>query len=114
MTRQALLVGVNDYHRISDLRGCINDVTNMRSILKTYLGFSNDEIRVLVDQRATKENILFRLKKMVAGAKSGDFMVFHFSGHGSQIRDRDHDELKDHMDELICPYDMNWGQRLYY
>ncbi|MGK7898545.1 MAG: caspase family protein [Xenococcus sp. (in: cyanobacteria)] len=45
---------------------------------------------------------------MVAGAKSGDFLVFHFSGHGSQIRDRDGDELKDHMDELICPYDMNW------
>lgn len=34
--------------------------------------------------------------------------MFHFSGHGSQILDRDRDELKDHMDELICPWDMNW------
>lgn len=108
MTKQALLVGINDYQGISDLRGCINDVTNMRNILKTYLGFSNKDIRVLVDKRATKENILYRLEKMVDGAKAGDFLVFHFSGHGSQIRDRDNDELKDHMDELICPYDMNW------
>lgn len=109
MARKALLVGVNDYHGISDLRGCVNDVTNMRSILKTYLGFTNSDIRVLLDSRATKANIITRLNQMVASAKSGDFLVFHFSGHGSQIRDRDEqDELVDRMDELICPYDMNW------
>ena len=108
MARKALLVGVNDYRQISDLRGCVNDVTNMRSILKTYMGFKNRDIRVLVDCRATKKNILSRLKWMVDQAKSGDFLVFHFSGHGSQIRDRDGDELRDRMDELICPWDMNW------
>jgi len=108
MAKKALLVGINDYQGISDLRGCLNDVTNMRHILKTYLGFKNKDIRVLVDNRATKANIIYRLEKMVATAKTRDFLVFHFSGHGSQIRDRDGDELKDHMDELICPYDMNW------
>jgi hypothetical protein len=108
MAKKALLVGINDYQGISDLRGCINDVTNMRNILKTYLGFQNRDIRVLVDRRAKKANIIYRLKKMVSNAKTGDFLVFHFSGHGSQIRDRDGDELRDNMDELICPYDMNW------
>lgn len=108
MTKKALLVGINDYQGISDLRGCLNDVTNMRNILKTYLGFTNRDIRILVDKRATKTNIIYRLEKMVATAKTRDFLVFHFSGHGSQIRDRDGDELKDNMDELICPYDMNW------
>lgn len=108
MAKKALLVGINDYQGISDLRGCINDVTNMRDILKTYLRFTNRDIRVLVDNRATKANIIARLEYMVRKAKTGDFLVFHFSGHGSQIRDRDGDELKDHMDELICPYDMNW------
>ena len=108
MAKRALLVGVNDYQGISDLRGCINDVTNMRNILKTYLGFKNEDIRVLVDRRASKANILHRLRLMVDEAKAGDFLVFHFSGHGSQIRDRDGDELRDQMDELICPWDMNW------
>ena len=106
--KRALLVGINDYKSINDLQGCINDVTNMRHILKTYFGFTNNDIRVLTDERATKKNILYRLEKMVKGAKSGDILVFHFSGHGSQIRDRDNDELNDHMDELICPYNMNW------
>ena len=108
MEKKALLVGINDYQGISDLRGCINDVTNIRDILKTYLGFTNKDIRILVDKRATKANIIYRLEKMVAKAKTRDFLVFHFSGHGSQIRDRDGDELEDQMDELICPYDMNW------
>jgi len=105
---QALLVGINDYGGVGDLRGCLNDVTNLRNVLKTYYGFTNEKIRVLTDGRATRDNILFRLGKMVKEAQPGDFLVFHFSGHGSQIRDRDQDELRDHMDELICPYDIDW------
>lgn len=108
MRKKALLVGINDYWGINDLRGCINDVTNVRNVLKTFFGFTNNDIRVLVDKRATRENILSRLQKMIAESEPGDTLVFHFSGHGSQIRDREKDELNDHMDELICPYDMNW------
>jgi metacaspase-1 len=108
MKKQALLVGINNYKNINGLQGCINDVTNVRSVLKTFLGFTNNDIRLLTDDRATKKNILARLEKMVSAAKEGDFIIFHYSGHGSQIRDRSNDELNDHMDELICPYDMNW------
>jgi hypothetical protein len=108
MKKQALLVGINDYQGVNDLQGCINDVTNVRSVLKTFFGFDNSEIRVLTDSRATKKNILSRFDKMVNTASNGDYLIFHFSGHGSQIRDREGDELADHMDEIICPYDMNW------
>jgi hypothetical protein len=108
MARRALLVGINDYRGISDLRGCRNDVLNIRSILKDYLGFTNNDIRAVVDDRATKAGILHRLEYMVDVAQPGDFMVFHFSGHGTQIRDRDGDELEDHLDELLCPWDMSW------
>ena len=108
MKKQALLVGINDYKGVNDLQGCINDVTNVRSILKTFFGLSNSDIRVLTNSRATKDNILTRLDTMVKRAENGDYLIFHFSGHGSQIRDREGDELSDHMDELICPYDMDW------
>lgn len=108
MAKKALLVGINDYRGVNDLKGCLNDVTNLRHILKTYFGFTNEDIRVLTNDRASKKNILYRLNWMVDKAKPRDFLVFHFSGHGSQIRDRDGDELRDHMDELICPWDMNW------
>ena len=110
MAKKALLVGINDYKSISDLKGCVNDVTNMRSILKSYFNFSNTNVRVLLDSRATKQGILDRLQWLTSGAKTGDFLFFHYSGHGSQIRDRGlKDELSDNMDELICPYDMDWN-----
>ncbi|HVN57559.1 MAG TPA: caspase family protein [Bacteroidales bacterium] len=108
MKKHALLVGINNYRDINGLMGCINDVTNVRNILKTFFGFANDDIRVLTDDRATKANIISRLEKMVEAARKGDHLIFQFSGHGSQIRDRDGDELSDHLDELICPWDMNW------
>jgi len=109
MSRKALLVGINRY-RIpgSDLNGCVNDVTNVRDILLKYFGFTVEGIRLLVDQRATKRAIMERLGWLVKGARSGDRLLFHFSGHGSQVRDRDGDELRDHMDEILCPHDMDW------
>jgi hypothetical protein len=108
MDRKALLVGINDYKGVGDLRGCVNDVLDMHFSLRSLFNFQTRDIRVLTDSRATKANIIHRLKWLVDKAKSGDFLVFHFSGHGSQIRDRDGDEPVDHLDELICPYDMNW------
>jgi len=109
MGNKALLVGVNQYNLPgADLQGCVNDVTNIRDILIKYLGFKVKEIRVLVDSRATKKGILSRLEWLVKDVKTGDRLLFHFSGHGSQIRDRDGDELKDHLDEILCPHDMDW------
>jgi len=109
MGNRALLVGVNKYRMPgSDLNGCVNDVTNIRDILLKYFAFDVKEIRVVVDDRATKANIMKRLEWLTTDAKPGDRLMFHFSGHGSQIRDRDGDELKDHLDEILCPHDMDW------
>lgn len=109
MARKALLVGVNDYKGRGDLRGCVNDVLDMHFSLRGLFGFTTQEIRTLTDSRATKANIMHRLEWLVSDTQPGDFLIFHFSGHGSQIRDRDDDEeLQDQLDELICPHDMDW------
>lgn len=105
---KALLVGVNKYKNVTSLRGCVNDVVDMHRLLKNQLGFTSSQIRVVTDERATKKNILARLEWLVKGAVGGDHLIFHFSGHGSQVRDRDGDELDDHLDELLCPHDMDW------
>lgn len=111
---KAVLVGVNKYKMEgADLNGCVNDVTNVRDVLLNYFGFQVEEIRVITDKRATKKAIIERLIWLVKGAQKGDRLVFHFSGHGSQIRDRDGDELKDHMDEILCPHDMDWDSKTY-
>lgn len=112
MANKALLIGINNYQHINDLRGCHNDVTNMRHILLTYFDFPADNISVLLDHRAVRGRIEQRWQWLLDGAKAGDQLVFHFSGHGSYMRDMDGDEakrkLKDHTDELLCLYDMDW------
>ncbi len=107
--KKAVLVGINKYElEGNNLSGCVNDVTNVRDILINYYGFDVPNIRVLADERATKCNIIERLGWLVNDAKPGDILVFHFSGHGSQVRDREGDELSDSLDEILCPCDMDW------
>lgn len=112
--KKALLVGINKYapELNADLRGCVNDVKAMRELLLGTYGFEPDNIRVVIDERATKQNIIDRLKWLVAGAQPGDELFFHYSGHGAQVRDRDGDELKDHLDEILCPHDLKWDDPL--
>jgi hypothetical protein len=110
---KALLVGVNKYAvPNADLNGCVNDVEGAWDMLTNRFGYKADDVRVLTDERATKQSILERLEWLVGTAEAGDRLYFHFSGHGSQIRDRNDDELNDHLDELICPHDLDWDDPL--
>lgn len=112
--KKALLVGINRYspELKANLRGCVNDVKVMRELLiKTY-GFDPENIRMVIDERATKQNIIDRLKWLVSNTQPGDELFFHYSGHGSQVRDRDGDELKDQLDEILCPHDLKWDDPL--
>lgn len=111
--RLALLVGINDCGQPgAELRGCVNDVENMWKLLTENFGFKPDDVRVLTDERATKYEILKRLDWLVDNAKSGDQLFFHYSGHGSQVRCRNGDELEDGLDEILIPYGHDWDDPL--
>jgi metacaspase-1 len=107
----ALLAGINDYDQ-SPLQGCLNDVENMRKLLTECCGFSVMSIKTLKNEQSTKERILKELDFMVRNAQEGDHLVFHFSGHGSQVPDTSGDET-DGMDEILCPYDFGWRSEHY-
>lgn len=104
---KALLVGINKYAD-APLRGCINDITDMADHLTVHCGFNENEVRLLVDERATKSNIMERLKWLITGARKGDRLFFQYSGHGTQLATRDEIGEVDGMDEAIVPYDYNW------
>ncbi len=84
----ALLIGINDYEKVSDLDGCVNDVENMKTLLRDKFGFAEENIKILVNEYATRKAILETFQEhLIARAKQGDLVVFHFSGHGSQMKD---------------------------
>lgn len=105
--RYALLVGIDKYSYAPwNLFGCKNDVMDMYKLLADVYKFPLDNIRVVVDERATKEGILSRLEWLVSSMSEGSVGVFYYSGHGTRIRDRDGDEsLLDYMDECLVPHD---------
>lgn len=107
--KRALLVGINRYEDPrNNLRGCVNDALMVGKLLTENYAFQPEDVRLLIDDRATTEGIRERLKWLVDDAAPGSVLVFHFSGHGSQVRDRNGDELEDGLDEILCPYDLDW------
>jgi hypothetical protein len=110
MTKKALCVGINDYPYVgNDLKGCLNDVKAWSTLLADHYDFAKPDIQVLTDSQATKANVLAALKALIAGAKSGDVLVYTNSSHGSYKVSTDKDE---DYDELICPYDIDTNEIL--
>jgi metacaspase-1 len=105
---RALLVGINTYPG-APLAGCVNDVVDMADFLVKSCAVKESAIRLLVDGRATTQAILERLKWLVGGAKAGDRLLFHYSGHGAQVATRAGSGEVDGLDEVICPVDFDWS-----
>lgn len=110
MARRALLVGINAYpNPINALRGCLNDVRQMHVLLREHFGFDDPAgVCTLTDRHATTTAIKAGLAWLVGDARPGDVLVFHYSGHGSQVPDQHGDETTDGLDEIICPCDLDW------
>ncbi len=112
MAKKALLVGINRY-RIpgADLRGCVNDVQNMQAVLTQYYGFANKDVTVLTDLAATTKAMQSAIAALAREARSGDVLLLHYSGHGSNVPDTSGDGA-DHRDEILCPTDLDWNKPL--
>ena len=103
--RRALLIGINYFGQKGELKGCINDVSNMKEFISSKCNFS--DIKVLTDdqdEKPTRDNIIAAFKWLVQDVKEGDSLFLHYSGHGAFQADADNDEA-DNQDETICPVD---------
>jgi metacaspase-1 len=107
--RRALLVGINAYPNPANrLEGCVNDVFLMSSVLQEC-GFRPEEIRVVLDDRATTGNILERLHWLLDNVAAGAERVLFYSGHGAQVPAYGRHQEVDHLNECLVPYDFDWS-----
>lgn len=111
--KRALLIGINHYksESIPPLRGAVNDIEAAVQVLSTRFGFGSDQIRKLIDEKATRSAILAALNEMAKVSGPEDWIYIHYSGHGSQADDLNGDE-EDKLDETLVPYDGRTGDIL--
>lgn len=108
--KKALLIGINYKNTSSELRGCINDVKDIKDMLINKFNFDPKSMKILIEEKGfekpTKKNIVDQLRLFVENAKQDDTLFFHYSGHGSYINDTNGDE-EDGRDECLVPLDYN-------
>lgn len=83
-TMYAVVVGVGTYDAMKSLRYTDDDAYLMYAFLKSPEGgaLADEQIEVLVDERATRANIERALAEKLARADADDIVVFYYSGHG--------------------------------
>ena len=110
MSKRAILFGINNYKHanVPDLRGCENDIDNLEELLVDKFLFDSNHIRARANEEVTLDTVKEDWKWLVKKARAGDQLVFHFSGHGSQVANDGDDYEKDGLDEILCLYDMDF------
>ena len=78
--RKSLIVGINNYPEPNHLPSCVADAHEFASLLQDRFGFEDQKL--LLNEDATKANLINELKKLFADVGSSDRLVFFFSGHG--------------------------------
>jgi len=107
--KRALLIGINYYGTNNELRGCIDDVNIVNTLL---MQLDYTEITLLIDNPAdsnfnnnnspTKGRILSKISELVEKTKKGDTLFIQYSGHGSTVPDA---KKNDKQDEEIYSVD---------
>ena len=104
--KRALIVGINDYHRfIGPLRGCVEDATRVTKLFSDLYSFSEENIRTLLNQEATRDAILSSIDWLLQDASKGDVFVLYFSGHGTQLHNEFDPSGKD---EVLVAFSLDW------
>jgi metacaspase-1 len=114
--KRALIIGINYFGSDCELNGCINDAINIKNLLITKFNYHENNIIVLDDHPSTndnlnptKANILKYFNQLISLTKNNDTLFFSWSGHGSQIDDKNGDEMLNNdtkgKDDVLCPCD---------
>ena len=80
----AVVVGCAFYQHMKTLRYTDDDAYQVYAFLKSVEGgaLDDDQVKVLIDEDATHDNILAAMRDTYRQADENDVILFYFSGHG--------------------------------
>jgi hypothetical protein len=75
------VIGINDYQdkKIPALKTAVNDARELASLLQSKYGFKVD---LLLDRRATRKDIIDKLRDLAANSSDDESVLIYYAGHG--------------------------------
>ena len=82
----ALVIGINKYHNIERLNYAVNDAMAVQRMLVDKYGFKDSNIKLILDEEATKDNILQGFSDILSQSREKDRVVVFYAGHGETYK----------------------------
>ena len=95
---RALVIGIDHYHHVNQLRGAVADARDIETSLRT-MGAA--DVTALIDDGVDRASVLHALDDLVARTQSGDLVVITLAGHGAKEDERVKGSSPDQSDEVF-------------
>ena len=101
----AVVVGINDYLNARKLKYAVNDATAFKNYLRSNIKIPEENIFLLTDKHATKDNIQKLLGTQIKRrASKEDTVIIFYAGHGAVEPDPSNPD-GDGFEKYLLPYD---------
>jgi uncharacterized caspase-like protein len=81
-TSWALIIGINDYQNVDPLGFAVDDAVAISEILQRKYGFKDEHVKLILNDDATKDNIMAGFQDILLKAGEKDRIVVFYAGHG--------------------------------
>ncbi len=81
----ALIIGINNYQHMPKLNYAVNDAVSIKEMLMSSYDYKESNIKLILDDEATKDNILEGFHELVQSAKDKDRVLIFYAGHGETM-----------------------------
>lgn len=81
-------IGIDSYQYFTPLRNARKDIEDLAEVLVDQYDFEREDIQLICDQEATKDNIIDHLDGLRRKVGPGDKLLIYYSGHGYTDTDR--------------------------
>ncbi len=82
----ALVIGINKYQNIERLNYAVNDAMAVQRMLVDKYGFKDSNIKLILDEEATKDNILQGFSDILSQSREKDRVIVFYAGHGETYK----------------------------
>jgi hypothetical protein len=95
---RALIIGINDYRHVRQLKGAVADAQDIEGALRrTGVG----DVSALIDARADRASILSEINRLLARTGPHDLVILALAGHGAQEPERVRGSQPDGVDNVF-------------